>query len=82
MIKTNAKQSNRYSAPLVYKTFAVLKQVANEPSELGVSDIARQLQLNKSTVFGITQALLDKMHRAAKAAIEAAGQISVLLGAK
>ncbi len=56
---TNLKENGGYSAPIVYKAFAVLQEVAKAPFELGVSDLSRQLNINKSTVFGITQALLD-----------------------
>ncbi len=55
----NPREGSGYSAPIVYKAFAVLQQVAGSPSQLGISDLARQLNINKSTVFGITQALLD-----------------------
>lgn len=55
----NPREGSGYSAPIVYKAFAVLQQVAGAPSQLGISDLARQLNINKSTVFGITQALLD-----------------------
>lgn len=51
--------SNGYSAPIVYKAFAVLQEVAKAPGSLGVSDLSRSLNINKSTVFGVTQALLD-----------------------
>lgn len=51
--------SNAYSAPIVYKAFAVLQEVAKTPGSLGISDLSRVLNINKSTVFGVTQALLD-----------------------
>ncbi|HBW36594.1 MAG TPA: hypothetical protein DEF89_15345 [Desulfosporosinus sp.] len=53
------KESNSYSAPMVYKSFAILKEVAKAQGTLGVSDISRQLNFNKSTVYGVTQAFLD-----------------------
>lgn len=48
-----------YSAPIVYKAFALLDEVGRAQSELGVSDLARRLNFSKSTVYGITQALTD-----------------------
>ncbi len=53
------KESTGYSAPLVYKAFAILEELAGSPSGLGVSDLSRSLNISKSTVYGITQALLD-----------------------
>ena len=48
-----------YNAPLIYKAFAILEGVAANQAELGISDLARQLNISKSTIFGITQALTD-----------------------
>ncbi len=48
-----------YNAPLIYKAFSVLEEVANNQSELGISDLSRRLNISKSTIFGITQALTD-----------------------
>lgn len=53
------KESNNYSAPMVYKSFTILKEIAKAQGTLGVSDISRQLNFNKSTVYGVTQAFLD-----------------------
>ena len=53
------KDTNGYSAPIVYKAFVVLQEVSKSPGSLGVSDLSRLLNMNKSTVFGIAQALLD-----------------------
>jgi IclR family KDG regulon transcriptional repressor len=53
------KESNNYSAPMVYKSFTILKEVAKAQGTLGVSDISRQLNFNKSTVYGVTKAFLD-----------------------
>jgi len=55
------KESNSYSynAPLVYKAFSILTEVANAPSQLGVSDLSNILNISKSTVYGITKALVD-----------------------
>jgi DNA-binding IclR family transcriptional regulator len=48
-----------YSAPVLYKAFAVLEEVARNQSELGISDISRRLGISKSTIYGITNALTD-----------------------
>ncbi|MCL6611399.1 MAG: IclR family transcriptional regulator [Peptococcaceae bacterium] len=53
------KESTGYSAPLVYKVFAVLEELARSGSGMGVSEISRCLNISKSTVYGITQALTD-----------------------
>lgn len=53
------KESTGYSAPLVYKVFAILEELAGSGSGLGVSELSRSLNISKSTVYGITQALLD-----------------------
>ncbi|KGP76374.1 hypothetical protein JT05_05045 [Desulfosporosinus sp. Tol-M] len=53
------KESNNYSAPMVYKAFTILKEIAKAQGTFGVSDISRQLNFNKSTVYGVTQAFLD-----------------------
>ncbi|MFZ3131234.1 MAG: IclR family transcriptional regulator [Desulfosporosinus sp.] len=54
-----SKESNNYSAPMVYKSFAILKEIAKAQGTFGVSDISRLLNFNKSTVYGVTQAFLD-----------------------
>lgn len=51
------KESKTYNAPLVYKTFAILEEIANSDNELSISDLSRRLNIHKSTVMGITQAL-------------------------
>lgn len=54
------KNSNGgYNAPLIYKSFSLLEEVAANQSELGVSDLSRRLGISKSTIFGIAQALTD-----------------------
>lgn len=57
--KTGSNSNGGYSAPIVYKAFAMLQEVAQNPGSLGISDLSRLLNMNKSTVFGVTQALLD-----------------------
>ena len=53
------ENSAGYNAPLIYKAFALLEEVATNQSEQGISDLSRKLNISKSTIFGITQALLD-----------------------
>ncbi|MCL6638595.1 MAG: IclR family transcriptional regulator [Firmicutes bacterium] len=48
-----------YSAPILYKAFAILDEVARNQADCGVSDLARRLNISKSTVYGITQAFID-----------------------
>ncbi|MDA8236109.1 MAG: IclR family transcriptional regulator [Clostridia bacterium] len=48
-----------YNAPLIYKAFALLEEVAANQYEMGISDLSRRLNISKSTIFGITQALTD-----------------------
>ena len=59
LFRSAPKESNNYSAPMVYKSFTILKEIAKAQGTLGVSDISRQLNFNKSTVYGVTQAFLD-----------------------
>ena len=56
---TIKKTGNRYGAPILYKAFTILKEISLFQSQLGVSEIARKLDISKSTVYGITQALTD-----------------------
>ena len=53
------KKNTGYNAPILYRTFDILEKIADSPSELGISDLARSLTIPKSTVYGIIQALLD-----------------------
>lgn len=55
----NVKESTGYSAPLVYKVFSILEELARSGAELGISELSRNLNISKSTVYGITQALMD-----------------------
>lgn len=45
--------------PAVEKCFAVLDLLSKQDRPLGISDIARQLNLNKSTVFNMVYTLID-----------------------
>ena len=56
---TVKKTVNNYSAPILYKAFAVLNKIAADPQKLGISDLARKLNMSKGTVHGIAQAFLD-----------------------
>jgi len=59
------KQNKTYSAPIVYKAFAILKEIARSDDELGIIDLSRRLNIHKNTVRGIIQALtdLEALHR-------------------
>jgi DNA-binding IclR family transcriptional regulator len=48
-----------YSAPVIKKTFEVLRLIVGSNRSLGVTEIAKTLSLSKSTVFGILKALQD-----------------------
>jgi len=47
-----------YHAPAVHRAFDILRVVAESHSEMGISDLARYLDLSKSTTHGLVQALL------------------------
>ncbi len=53
------KKNTGYNAPILYRTFAILEEIAHAPSDLGISDLARRLAIPKSTVYGIVQALTE-----------------------
>jgi DNA-binding IclR family transcriptional regulator len=46
-----------YSAPSVKKAFKILHTIADSSTGLGVSELAKQLKIGKSTVHGITASL-------------------------
>lgn len=48
-----------YQAPTVKKAFQILELVARQEKLLTISDLSRELGINKSTVHGITRALED-----------------------
>ena len=52
-----AKLMKRYSAPSVKKAFAILSAISSSPEGLGVSGLAKNLKIAKSTVHGMTSAL-------------------------
>ncbi len=51
-------KSRSYDAPAVQKAFQLLKIVAESRKEVGLSDLARQMELSKGTTYGLTKALL------------------------
>ncbi len=53
------KPEKKYSAPVLYKAFAILEEIALDQQGLGISDLARKLDMSKGTVHGIIQAFLD-----------------------
>lgn len=57
--KPEPEKGKGYKAPVIYKTFAILQEVARSPGTLGMMELIRRLSYNKSTVYGITQALLE-----------------------
>ena len=46
-----------YSAPSVKKAFKILYAISGAPNGLGISDLARNLKIGKSTIHGIATAL-------------------------
>lgn len=50
-------KKSTYSAPSVKKAFKILHTIADSSSGLGVSELAKQLKIGKSTVHGITSSL-------------------------
>lgn len=56
---TVKKPEKKYSAPVLYKAFAILEEIAADQQGLGISDLARKLNMSKGTVHGIIQAFLD-----------------------
>ncbi|MBC7335423.1 MAG: IclR family transcriptional regulator [Clostridia bacterium] len=53
------QRKNTYLAPAVAKAFAILEEVAREPGKLGISGLAKRLELPKSTVHGLVKMLLE-----------------------
>jgi len=45
--------------PAVDKCFAILELLAQSKEPMGISDISRKLDLNKSSVFNIVRTLVD-----------------------
>jgi DNA-binding IclR family transcriptional regulator len=50
-------EHKNYLAPSVQKAFRILQAIADSPTGLGVSELAKQLRIGKSTVHGIASAL-------------------------
>ncbi len=53
------KTNGASSAPVLYKVFAIIEEIAGARSELGISDIAHKLNISERTVTGIIWALKD-----------------------
>lgn len=53
----NDRKKKTYSAPSVKKAFKILQAIADSSGGLGISDLAKELKIGKSTVHGITGAL-------------------------
>lgn len=49
--------SGKYQAPSVKKAFQILELISDSDGGLGISDLAKRLEIGKSTVHGITSAL-------------------------
>jgi len=49
--------SEKYEAPSVKRAFSILHVIGDNPREFGISDIAKTLGMNKSSVHGIMVAL-------------------------
>ena len=49
--------SEKYQAPSVKKAFQILKLISDTDGGLGISELAKRLEMGKSTVHGITSAL-------------------------
>jgi DNA-binding IclR family transcriptional regulator len=50
-------KKSAYSAPSVKKAFKILHTIADSSTGMGVSELAKQLKIGKSTVHGITASL-------------------------
>jgi IclR family KDG regulon transcriptional repressor len=50
-------EKKSYSAPSVKKAFRILQTISDSQNGFGISEIARELKIGKSTVHGITAAL-------------------------
>ena len=48
----------KYGAPSVKKAFAILSAISSSKDGLGVSELAKNLKMAKSTVHGMTSATL------------------------
>ncbi len=49
--------ANKYRAPSVKKAFEILRYIGSSSNGRGISEIARELNMSKGTVYGITHAL-------------------------
>jgi predicted transcriptional regulator len=51
-----------YNAPILKKAIDIIKLMVRENKPLGVTEIARELSISKSTTFGILRSLEQKIH--------------------
>ncbi|MGB9879520.1 MAG: IclR family transcriptional regulator, partial [Anaerolineae bacterium] len=58
-VMNDQRTNTSYTAPAVVKAFAILEEVAREPGKLGISSLAKRLDLPKSTVHGLVKVLLQ-----------------------
>jgi IclR family transcriptional regulator, KDG regulon repressor len=49
-----------YNAPIIRRALEIIKLLVSEHEQLGVTDIAKSLSINKSTTFGILKALEEE----------------------
>ncbi len=53
------KSQPKYQAPAVKKAFEILKLVSESKTEIGISELAGKTGFSKSTIYGLTRALMD-----------------------
>jgi DNA-binding IclR family transcriptional regulator len=58
-VKKNDADAPGYKAPAVVKAFRLLAMVSDSDMELGISELARKLNISKSTTHGLVQALMS-----------------------
>ena len=57
---TESSDNSRYHIPNLDRALTVLELLANHPEGLGLSEMVRELQLSKNSIFRITQTLFDR----------------------
>ncbi|PKI03415.1 IclR family transcriptional regulator [Glaciecola sp. 33A] len=57
LVKTESEQSNRYMVPGLIRGLKILQAFSSEKPFLGVSDIARELDVSRSTAFRLSLTL-------------------------
>ncbi len=53
------KTQPKYNAPAVKKAFEILKLVSESKKEIGITELAKKTGFGKSTIHGLTHALMD-----------------------